>query len=101
MKAYTFTVEEIYTGLSLSDNVIFDEETVSKIVRFLREVDCEANIYTSSIKEHLPDVYNKINDAAIPLMDKLDALHPGGYYRAYIPRVILAMAGENVIRYNS
>ena len=101
MKTYSFDVEDIYTGDKRSGTVSFDDATVADIVRFLREVDGESSIYTSSLEEYLPDVYNAINDAALPLMEEMDAGRQGGFYRVNLPVEILAMAGDDILRMNT
>ena len=93
MSAYAFSVEEIYSGRERTGTVELTDDEVARLVRFLKEEDPEGWLFTSSLEERHPELFDKLYQACIPLMDALDKEEPDGSYRAYFPDAILEMAG--------
>ena len=93
MSAYAFSVEEIYSGRERTGTVELTGDEVARLIRFLKEEDPETWLFTSSLEERHPELFEKLYEACVPLMDALDEEEPGGHYRAYFPDDILDMAG--------
>ena len=92
-----FTVEEIYSGHTRTGCVLLADEQMDRFTRYMRESDGETSLYTSDLETSCPDIYRKIDEAAIPLMDEMDAEikeqgetggiddeYPFGHYRVEI-----------------
>ena len=100
--SYPFNVEEFYTNCFRIGYVTLTDTEVAALIHFLREEDDNPAIYDSSLEERYPDIYKKFDDAAIPLMDEMEALRTGeeieevGMYQAYLPESIITEAlGED------
>jgi predicted thioesterase len=100
-KPYTLRVEEYYSGRSLQCTVNLSEAETARLLRFLREEDQETDIYDSSLEARCPDLYRKLNEAAVPLMDELEASHEGGMYQAAIPEEIVKEAFSSGLAFTS
>ena len=95
-RPYEFSVEEVYCSYSRTGTVFLSDEEVERLVHFLQEEDDETSIYTSDLEKRHPDIFHKIDDAAVPLMEEMDALEPDGMYGVWIPDEIVKMAfGED------
>lgn len=88
-KPYTFRVEEYYSGRSRTCEVLLTDDEVAVLLHFLREMDPETDIYNSSLEERCPEIFRKLDEAAMPLMDDLEAEAPEGMYQAAIPEEIV------------
>ena len=89
-----FEVTEIYRGLIRPGKVWLSDEESTRLQRYLRETDDETSLYDSDLENCCPDIYRKIDEAALPLMQEMDALlekqgrygeidkqYPLGFYR--------------------
>ena len=90
----TFSVEEIYSGHDRKGQVLLSDEEMERLLCCLRASDGDTSLYTSDLETVCPDIYHKIDEASIPLMDEMDAEmealgetgeiddeHPFGHYR--------------------
>ena len=84
-KPYTLRVEEYYSGRFRETTVFLTDEEAATLVRFLREVEQEPDIYNSTLETCHPELYHKLDDAATPLMYEMDEERPEGFYKAAIP----------------
>ena len=89
-----FEVEEFYRGLIRPGEVVLSDEEMNRLQQFFRETDEDADLYNSDLDRRCPDIYQKIDEAALPLMQEMDALlekqgcsgeidekYPLGFYR--------------------
>ena len=92
-----FCVEEIYRDHVRTGSVLLSDEEMERFSLYLREADGETSLYTSDLDTCCPDIYRKIDEAAVPLMEEMDALleemgeageideeYPFGHYRVEI-----------------
>ena len=92
-----FEVEEFYRGLIRPGEVVLSDEEMNRLQQFFRETDEDADLYNSDLDRRCPDIYRKIDEAALPLMQEMDALlekqgrsgeidekYPLGFYRVDI-----------------
>ena len=92
-----FEVEEFYRGLTRTGEVVLSDEEMNRLQQFFRETDEDADLYNSDLDRRCPDIYQKIDEAALPLMQEMDALlekqgrfgeidenYPLGFYRVDI-----------------
>lgn len=100
-KSYSLRVEEYYSGRSRQTSVRLTDAEADDLIRFLREDDQETDIYDSSLAERLPALYHKLDEAAIPLMDELEAEQPDGLYQATIPEKIVRIAFDSGLCHTS
>ena len=92
---YILRVEEYYTGRFREKPVRLSDEEADTLIRFLREVEQEPDIYNSSLEQHCPELYHKLDDAATPLMDLLEAEQAHGFYKCAIPEALVDVAFES------
>ena len=89
-----FEVEEFYRGLTRTGEVLLSKEEMHQLQQYFRETDEDADLYNSDLENACPDLYRKIDEAALPLMQEMDALlekqgrfgeidekYPLGFYR--------------------
>ena len=69
-----FTVEEIYRDYSRTGSVMLSDEEMARFLQYLRETDGETSLYTSDLDKCCPDIFQRIEEAALPLMQEMDAL---------------------------
>lgn len=105
-KSFTFTVKEYYSGRTRSGSISLSEEEVATLIHFLREEDHETSIYNSELEKLHPRLYHKLDEAAVPLMDELEAeltepVADENQYQAGIPEDIVRMAFESGLKYTS
>ena len=74
MTILRFHVEEIYRDYSRTGQVWLSDEEMERFKQYLSETDGETSLYTSDLETMCPDIYRKIDDAAIPFMEEMDAL---------------------------
>ncbi|MBR5018446.1 MAG: hypothetical protein IKX53_02280 [Bacteroidales bacterium] len=70
----SFNVEEIYRDHVRTGRVVLSDAEMGRFIQYLHETDGETSLYTSDLDTRCPDIYHKIDEAAIPLMDEMDAL---------------------------
>jgi len=70
----TFKVEEIYYGHVRVGQVVLSGEEMGRLLRYLRASEGETSLYTSELETVCPDIYRKIDEAALPLMAEMDAM---------------------------
>ena len=68
-----FNVEEIYRDYSRTGSVMLSDEEMARFQQYLRDTDGETSLYTSDLETCCPSIYRKIDEAAIPLMEEMDA----------------------------
>lgn len=68
-----FTVEEIYRDYCRTGSVMLSDEEMERFKQYLRDTDGETSLYTSDLETCCPSIYRKIDEAAIPLMEEMDA----------------------------
>ena len=104
-KTYTFRVEEYYTGRFREKAIPLSDAEVDALIRFLREVEQEPDIYNSVLEKSCPALYHKLDDAAEPLMDELEKEmvqeQRQGFYKAWIPDEIVTVAFESGLSHTS
>gem|GEM_PF-5177638 len=89
-----FEVEEFYRGRIRPGEVVLSDEEMNRLQQYFRETDEDADLYNSDLDRRCPDIYRKIDEAALPLMQEMDALlekqgrsgeidekYPLGFYR--------------------
>ena len=92
-----FTVEEIYFEHTRQGSVLLSDDEMGRLEQYLRDTDGETSLYTSDLEICCPDIYRRVDEAAIPLMEEMDALmeklgqvgvidaeYPYGFYRVDI-----------------
>ena len=92
---YTFSVEAFYSGICREGKVFLTDAEVESIIKLLQEEE-EASIYTSDMEKKLPEIYHKIDDAAVILMDEILKSIPEEEYeefQVWVPEEIIDMAG--------
>ena len=101
MKGYTLHAEEYYSGRFREGKIYLSDEEVAALIRFLREVEQEPDIYNSCLEEREPELYRKLDHAAVPLMDDLEEEQEGGMYHVAIPDEIVKVAFESGLFHTS
>lgn len=89
MKGYTLHAEEYYSGRFREGKIYLSDEEVAALIRFLREVEQEPDIYNSCLEEREPELFRKLDEASVPLMDELEEEEEGGMYKVAIPDEIV------------
>lgn len=100
-KPYTLRVEEYYSGRFREGTVLLSDEEAATLVRFLREEEQESDIYNSSLETRHPELYHKLDDAAVPMMDQLEQEQPEGMYKTWIPEELVNEAFESGLSHTS
>lgn len=100
-KPYTLRVEEYYSGRFREGTVLLSDEEAAILVRFLREEEQEPDIYNSSLETCHPELYHKLDDAAVPMMDQLEQEQPEGMYKSWIPEELVNEAFESGLSHTS
>ena len=76
---------------------MLSDEEMERFKQYLRDTDGETSLYTSDLETCCPSIYRKIDEAAIPFMEEMDAemealgdvgtideQYPLGFYRVEI-----------------
>lgn len=100
-KPYVIRAEEYYSGRFREGTVLLTEAEADRLIRFLREEEQEPDIYNSCLEERCPELYHRLDDAAVPLMDALEAEESGGFYGVGIPEEIVRTAFSSGLTHTS
>lgn len=92
-RLYTFTVEAFYSGNSREGTVTLTDEEADRLVRFLQEEEPETWLYTSRLDKVCPELFGKLDEAAVKIIKQMTGTPPDELFRAYLPHEIIQRAG--------